>query len=48
MAILLREYYAARNWDENGAPNGPFWPVLRTYGPGKAILDKTLKFQQVK
>ena len=20
MAVLLREYYAARNWDENGAP----------------------------
>ncbi|MBW2200920.1 MAG: hypothetical protein JRF71_08800 [Deltaproteobacteria bacterium] len=20
MAILLREYYAARNWDENGLP----------------------------
>lgn len=23
------------------APNGPFWVVLRTYGPGKEILDKT-------
>jgi hypothetical protein len=22
---------------------GPFWPILRTYGPGKAILDKTWK-----
>jgi hypothetical protein len=22
-------------------PAGPFWPVFRTYGPGKAILDKT-------
>jgi hypothetical protein len=30
------------------APNGPFWPVLRTYGPGKAILDKTWKLPQVK
>ncbi|MBL0714647.1 MAG: hypothetical protein JJV98_13205 [Desulfosarcina sp.] len=20
MAVLLREYYAARNWDENGVP----------------------------
>ena len=23
------------------APEGPFWLVLRTYGPGQAILDKT-------
>lgn len=22
MSILLREYYAARNWDENGVPKG--------------------------
>ena len=25
------------------APNGPFWIVLRTYGPSKAILDKSWK-----
>jgi hypothetical protein len=25
------------------APEGPFWPILRTYGPGKTILDKTYK-----
>jgi len=25
------------------APNGPFWPVLRTYGPSETILDKTWK-----
>ena len=30
------------------APEGPFWPILRTYGPGKAILDKTWKLPQVK
>jgi hypothetical protein len=30
------------------APKGPFWPILRTYGPGKAILDKTWKLPQVK
>jgi hypothetical protein len=30
------------------APNGPFWPVLRTYGPGKDILDKTWKMPPVK
>jgi hypothetical protein len=30
------------------APKGPFWPILRTYGPGKAILDKTWKVPQVK
>ena len=30
------------------APDGPFWIVLRTYGPGKAILDKTWKVPPVK
>ena len=25
---------------------GPFWPMLRTYGPGKSILDKTWKMPQ--
>ncbi len=29
-------------------PNGPFWPVLRTYGPGKAIRAGTWKTQPVK
>jgi len=29
------------------APEGPFWLVLRTYGPGKAILDKTWKVPAV-
>jgi hypothetical protein len=23
------------------APNGPFWLVMRTYGPDKALMDKT-------
>jgi len=30
------------------APQGPFWLVLRTYGPGKSILDKTWKVPPVK
>ncbi len=30
------------------APEGPFWPVLRTYGPGKTILDKTYKVPAIK
>ncbi len=30
------------------APEGPFWPVLRTYGPGKTILDKTYKVPPIK
>jgi hypothetical protein len=30
------------------APEGPFWLVLRTYGPGKTILDKTYKVPPVK
>jgi hypothetical protein len=30
------------------APEGPFWPILRTYGPGKSILDKTWKVPLVK
>jgi hypothetical protein len=30
------------------APEGPFWLVLRTYGPGKTILDKTWKVPPVK
>jgi hypothetical protein len=30
------------------APKGPFWPILRTYGPGKAILDKKWKMPTVK
>jgi len=25
------------------APEGPFWLVMRTYGPGKSILDRTYK-----
>jgi hypothetical protein len=28
-------------------PDGPFWPVLRTYGPGKAIQDGTWKVPPV-
>jgi hypothetical protein len=35
-----------RNWLP--APQGPFWLVLRTYGPGKSILDKTWKMPPVK
>jgi hypothetical protein len=36
--------------DSNWLPasEGPFWLVLRTYGPGKAILDKTWKVPPVK
>jgi hypothetical protein len=30
------------------APKGPFWLVLRTYGPGKSILDKTWTVPPVK
>ena len=30
------------------APEGPFWPILRTYGPGKAILDKSWKLPAIK
>jgi hypothetical protein len=30
------------------APEGPFWPILRTYGAGKAILDKTWKMPTIK
>jgi hypothetical protein len=30
------------------APEGPFWIVLRTYGPGKSILDKSWKLPAVK
>ena len=30
------------------APEGPFWLVLRTYGPGQAILDKTWQVPPVK
>jgi len=29
------------------APEGPFWLVLRTYGPSKAILDKSWKLPSV-
>jgi len=29
-------------------PAGPFWPIFRTYGPGKAILDKTWKLPTIK
>jgi hypothetical protein len=29
-------------------PDGPFWPVLRTYGPGKAIRDGTWKAPTIK
>ena len=30
------------------APEDPFWLVLRTYGPGKSILDKSWKVPPVK
>jgi ABC-type amino acid transport substrate-binding protein len=30
------------------APEAPFWIVLRTYGPGKSILDGSWKLPQVK
>jgi len=30
------------------APEGPFWPILRTYGPGKSILDKSWKLPAIK
>ena len=30
------------------APEGPFWPIMRTYGPGKAILNKTWKLPVIK
>jgi len=30
------------------APEGPFWPIMRTYGPEKAILDKTWKLPVIK
>jgi len=29
-------------------PEGPFWPILRTYGPGKSILDKTWTLPTIK
>jgi hypothetical protein len=30
------------------APAGPFWPPLRTYGPGKTLLDGTWKIPPYK
>ena len=30
------------------APEGPFWPILRTYGPGRSILNNTWKLPPVK
>ena len=30
------------------APEGPFWLVLRTYGPGESILNKTYKVPPIK
>jgi len=30
------------------APDGPFWFVLRTYGPGESIQDGTYELPQVK
>jgi hypothetical protein len=29
------------------APEGPFWPVLRTYGPDKSILNKSWKLPAI-
>ena len=29
------------------APDGPFWLVLRTYGPGKSIVDKSWKMPPI-
>jgi hypothetical protein len=30
------------------APDGPFWVVLRTYGPGESILNGTYKVPPTK
>ena len=30
------------------APAGPFWPILRTYGPAEPILDKSWKLPAIK
>ena len=30
------------------APEGPFWPILRTYGPGKTVIDKTYKLPPIR
>jgi hypothetical protein len=30
------------------APDGPFWPVYRTYGPGEPLLDGTWKLPAIK
>ena len=30
------------------APEGPFWPILRTYGPGQSILHGSWKLPQVR
>ncbi len=30
------------------APEGPFWPILRTYGPDETILDGTWKLPAIK
>jgi hypothetical protein len=29
-------------------PNGPFWPIFRTSGPGNAILDHSGKLPTIK
>ena len=30
------------------APEGPFWPILRTYGPGKTVIDQTYKLPPIR
>ena len=33
---------------ENNTPEAHFWMVLRTYGPGKSLLDGTWKVPPIK
>jgi hypothetical protein len=29
-------------------PNGPFWPILRTYGPGRTLLNGSWEQPEIK
>jgi hypothetical protein len=50
ITLYFSEKSPGKDKESNWLPaaKGPFWLVLRTYGPGKTILDKTWKVPPVK
>jgi hypothetical protein len=50
ITLYIQQKSPGRDKESNWlpAPDGPFWMVFRTYGPGKSIVDHTWKLPPVK